>query len=530
MQTFQVIVVGAGPVGLALALDLGQRGVNTLLVDRLAEPSHLPKMERVNPRTMEHFRRLGIAASIRSAGFPARLPMDVFVTTTLADPPLVHHPQPSVQTLVERGAGRNDGSMPAEPYQLISQYTLEPLLRAQVQLQGAVTTLFGWQLAGFTDHGDRVTAELTGPDGSTRVVEAAYLVGCDGGSSPVRKALGVHLRGEAHLMSLTQALIHAPDLYERIRTGRGRHYHFADEHHSFLIVQDDTKHFTLHTVVDEPDDVTARFEALVGFPVDYVVEHAAPWTMRSMVAESYGRGRVFLAGDAAHLMNPAAGLGMNTGIGDAIDIGWKLNAVLAGWAPPRLLTTYESERRPVAIANTAYSRARFDARMVWRSAVSTATVRSAAGRAHIAELADENEAQAGSMEGVELGYTYAASAQQAGIHRPYTAVASVGARLPHVWAEGGTAFQDIISQGVFTVVSVGGDDDAAAAIGAPFVAAGIPVEQLHVPSDAARRVWGADYVVVRPDLHIVWRGDEPDAGLGSVARASIGAGSESRYG
>src|SRR6266511_2472221 len=207
-ETTQVLIVGAGPVGLTLALDLGRRGVRCTLVERNEQAIQLPKMERCNGRTMEIYRRLGIAETIRDAGLPREAPMDVFLTTSLGDAPLAHLPYPSVAAAKADIAAHNDGSRLLEPYQLISQYTLEPLLRSFVEPLPSVTVRFGCELESYAQDAAGVSALVAGG-----TIRAQYLVGCDGGSSTVRKQAGIRLEGRGGIRTLRQALFHCPQLY-----------------------------------------------------------------------------------------------------------------------------------------------------------------------------------------------------------------------------------------------------------------------------------------------------------------------------
>ncbi|MGH3503149.1 MAG: FAD-dependent monooxygenase, partial [Nocardioidaceae bacterium] len=206
MSDPQVVIVGGGPVGLSLAIELGQQGVTCELVDKRPRLGRLPKMERCNARTMEHFRRMGIADRVRAAGLPGDVPMDVFICVgSVVRPPLVHHRYPSVDRFRAMGRRVNDGSLPLEPYQLISQYTLEPLLRDVAENTPRVTVRFGNELVDFDQDDQGVTARVAADDGQVRSVRTAYLVGCDGGNSIIRDRLGIPLRGES-LKEFHQAL------------------------------------------------------------------------------------------------------------------------------------------------------------------------------------------------------------------------------------------------------------------------------------------------------------------------------------
>ena len=283
----QVLIVGAGPVGLTLAIALGQRGVRCILIEQKDAPQFLPKMERCNARTMEIYRRMGIADQIRSAGLPADCPMDVFIVTSLVDPPLLHLPYPSVAQAKAAIAANNDGTLPLEPSQLISQYTLEPLLRSVAETIPHVTVRYGCELVGFSQDAAAVRARVRRSGAPDDEISADYLVGCDGGASFVRRQLGIALSGDANLLQLRQALYRCDDLYERIPIGKGRHYHVADAQSSFLIVQDSTRHFTLHSVVETDRDMASMFETVCAMPVDYEMLYVGQWRQNLLLADRY---------------------------------------------------------------------------------------------------------------------------------------------------------------------------------------------------------------------------------------------------
>ncbi|WP_018697817.1 FAD-dependent monooxygenase [Amorphus coralli] len=519
-----VLVVGAGPVGLTLALDLGRRGVRCTLVEQKEAPQFLPKMERCNARTMEIYRRLGMADAIRAAGYPSDVSMDVFIVTTVIDPPLLHLPYPSVDEAREAIRGTNDGSEPLEPYQLISQYTLEPLLKAACEQLPSLSVRYGHALEDFTQDTEGVTATLRTSAGTTETIHARYMVGCDGGGSLVRKKLGIALAGEGDILRLRQALYRADDLFERIPIGKGRHYHVADDRSTFLIVQDDTRHFTLHSVVETDADMATMFERTVAMPVDYEMLYVGEWKQNLLLADRYREGRVFLAGDAVHLMIPTGGLGMNTGVGDAVDLGWKLAATLAGWGGPELLASYEIERRAVGARNVGASRhaslGRRKWRAAWRPEITEHTPAGAEARRDLASVADIEQRKTNEMIGAELGYRYAGSpliidqegeAPDAGL-MAYEPSSWPGFRLPHAWLDDGTAIQDRIGEGCYTLLILGGADADARSLASAFADLGTPFEAVTLPDRAPRAIYGRDLLLLRPDMHIVWRGNTlPDA-------------------
>src|SRR5215469_15527087 len=342
MADTEVLIVGGGPTGLTLAIDLGKRGVRATLIEQKEKPAFLPKMERINARSMEIYRRLGLAPKIRAAGLRPDVPMDVYIMLALNEPPLLRLHYPSVEEAQKNARATNDGSMPLEPYQLISQYTLEPLLKSVAESIAAINVRFGCEFVSLTQDPRGVTAQVRTLDGKAEDIRAQYLVGCDGGASAVRKQLGIELSGEGNLLALRQALFKCDELFDRLPLsngqgqgpGYGRHYHVADDKATFLIMQDSTRHWTLHSVVDSDDEMKAQFERTIAVPVKYDMLSCAPWRQNLLLADRYGTGRVFIAGDAAHLVIPTGGLGMNSGVGDATDLAWKLAATLRGWGGP----------------------------------------------------------------------------------------------------------------------------------------------------------------------------------------------------
>ena len=526
----QVIIVGAGPVGLTLAIDLGRRGVRCILLEQKDAPQFLPKMERCNARTMEIYRRMGLAQKIRDAGFPRDAPMDVFIVTSLIDPPLLHLPYPSVAQAREQIAACHDGTLPLEPYQLISQYTLEPLLKSVADAMPAIDVRYGCEFVSFTQAPGGVRARVTTGDGSTTELSADYLVGCDGGSSAVRRQLGIKLQGDANLMEFRQALYRCDDLFDRIPIGKGRHYHVADSQATFLIVQDSTRHFTLHSVVDTDADMATMFETTVAMPVKYEMLSVGKWWQNLLLADSYRQDRVFLAGDAVHLVIPTGGLGMNSGVGDAYDLSWKLAATLKGWGGPSLLASYEIERRQIGARNVEASRQASRGRRAWRAAyqpnICDNTAEGAQTRANLARIADVEQRKSNEMIGAELGYRYAGSPivwpESGEAPEPnfmtYLPSTWPGARLPHLWLSDGSALHDRIGDG-YTLLRLAGVDADAAPLAGAFAAYGAPFAVLDIGDDHVREIYGFDFLLLRPDLHVVWRGNrlEDAARLAALA-------------
>jgi len=520
---FDVIVAGAGPVGLVLAIDLGRRGVRTLLVEKDLTTKEWPKMDRSNARTMEIFRRLGFAEEVRELGYPADASMDVLVVTSLSQEPLTVLSYRTVAEHREQIRQARDGSEPLEPYQLVSQNDLEPLLKSIAESTDGVEVRFGCELVGFDQDDDGVSAQLRDASGAASTVRAGYLVGCDGGVSTVRKQLGIPLSGRGGISALLQTTFASDELYDKIPIGKGRHYYFADDQGAGIVVQGSRRQFTLNLRATDDDlDLEQEIRDRLGFDVDFTIVNNRRWKMHLLLADRYREGRVFIAGDAAHLVIPTGGLGMNTGIGDAIDLAWKLAGTVHGWGGPGLLASYEVERRAVGAHNVAAAGWAAEGMFLWQSQVRPEIredgPEGAEARADVAKAARDHHWRIYEMVGAELGYSYAGSALVATedddpgewdtVH--YTPHARPGVRLPHVWLRDGRAVQDVLGPN-YSLLDLTGSADTAE-IESAFAALGAPLQVFRSDEPGARDVYGAPLLLVRPDLHVFWRGTElPDA-------------------
>lgn len=533
-----VIVVGAGPVGLSLAINLGRAGVKTILLERNPEPQFLPKMERCNARSMEMFRRIGLSKKIRDAGLRADCPMDVFIIEDLTKPALLEEKHPSIQRFQEKIRDCQDLSMSLEPYQLVSQYTLEPLLKAEAEALHSVDVRFGHEFVEFAQSDEGVRVHCKTSDAKSVTLSAAYLVGCDGGSSPIRKQLGIRLRGEGGILELQQALFYCEDLFDRLPhgngPGQGRHYHRADTEHTFLIMQDSTKHWSLHATVPDAEAMKRKFEEIVGFPVEYELLSCAPWRQNLLLADRYRQGRVFLAGDSVHLVIPTGGLGMNTGVGDAFDLAWKLIGTIKGWGGPELLDSYEIERRQVGDRNVGASRYANVGRQKWRSIATedifSGTDTGESTKKKLIQVADSEQRKGNRMIGAELGYRYVDSPCIDNIpggpeHRvgEYHPNVWPGSRLPHCWLDDGVALQDLLPE-TYVLLILGNKSLDISKLRQSYEAIGAPVTELRIESNRIRDLYGFDLLVLRPDMHVVWRGADVPQNPKEIASISAGHG------
>jgi hypothetical protein len=379
-----------------------------------------------------------------------------------------------------------------------------------------------------------VSATVQMPNGVTETIRTDYLVGCDGGSSTVRKQLNIPLQGEGNIRKLRQALFHSEDLYERIPMGKGRHYHIAEGPlFPFIILQDSTRHWTLHAQASSDNEMAEIFRNSLGMPVEFEMLSVNEWTQHLLCAERYGERRVFIAGDAAHLVIPTGGLGMNTGVGDAIDLSWKLAATLAGWGGPQLLASYEVERRPIGLRNVKASRAAMSGRLSWRAAydpdIRKNTPEGAAIRAEMAGRFDVEQRKVTEILGIEAGYRYVGSPivwPESGDgpdpdNRQYVPTTWPGARLPHAWLADGTALHDRLGPG-YTLLRPGGTTVDTSNLERALRATGTPLDVLNIPDHAARDIYGYDLLLVRPDLHVAWRGNQVPEDAGKIAAVATG--------
>ncbi len=526
MREFPVVIAGGGPVGMTLARDLARRGIRTLLVERNPTTTRHPKMDITNARSMELFRRLGLAEALRAVAVPEANCFDVSWITGLSGHELHRFRYPSVAQARRLIRERNDGSQPREPAMRVSQVEIEPVLKRAIEGEPLVELRFGTAFEALEQDGEGVTVALRPADGPVERVRCRFLAGCDGGNSMVRQQIGIGLGGQSrvarrymtHFRSDARALLQA--------FGVAWHYQSAA---GTLIAQNDRDIWTLHTRWPDnigPDDVDAPalVRAFAGRDFGFEVLVANAWTPHLLLADAYAKGRVLLAGDAAHQYIPTGGYGMNTGIGDACGLGWKLAATLAGFGGPGLLAAYEAERRPVGARNRdasgRHTRIRMEIGALYAGDLASEHGRAEAGR-RIAALGNaENESF-----GVEMGYAYAGSpvvctdpdAVIPDDPVTYVPTTAPGARLPSVFLDDGTAVYDRLGSW-FTLLCVA--RPASAALVDAARRRGLPLTLLPL-GGGARDVYGESLILVRPDQHVAWRGpscDDPDEGQAIVDR------------
>jgi len=521
MQKIPVLIVGGGPVGLALAGELGWRGVPCLLVEQGDGSIATPKMNEVNVRTMEFCRRWGIADKVHNCPFPRDHARDAVFVTSLTGYELGRIARPAVV-----------GAKP-EPWspmrlQTCSQMWFDPILRQFAQSHAGVQLRYRTRLESFEDGDAGVTAEIIDLEtGRHERIEADYLVGCDGAMSAIREQLGIRLQGQGILGHPVHLFFRAPDLLKRCGKAEGTFFLAIDRNGLWanIRVVDPVNAMWRLMVLDtggkqapESIDRQALIRRAVGKPFEVEWLGLSIWTRRSLVAERYSKNHVFLAGDAVHQLSPTGAMGMNTGIGDVVDLGWKLAAVTQGWGGPNLLASYSDERQPIgvrAIDNTAgfhLSHGNFE------GSFDAIEDDSDEGRALRARLGPELVGEVGRMFrtiGLQLGYRYEdspiivpdGSAPPPDDPETYIASAQPGSRAPHVMLADGNSTLDLYGRN-FVLLRLG----AAAPDGKEIVAAAkerqVPVRVETVAEPEAAKVYERRLVLVRPDGHVAWRGGE----------------------
>lgn len=540
-----VLIVGAGPVGMGLALHLRHLGVSSLLVDRRAVPLRHPRGNSHNARTMEHYRRLGLSKAIRRLGIPRDHPTDVGYFTTLAGYELARLRLPSENEKQIELKNAQPFDQIVEPILRCNQMYVEEFLLSHIRTTREIQCQLGWELASFADKGDCVETVMVDVSSSREVrVDCQYLVGCDGGQSAVRKALGISYSGtpyreQAYAGGLTASTyIRAPALYQRAIRSRCWQYSIVNPRvRSNIVTLDGTSEFLFSTRLKPQDNETER-QAIhrqlvmsMGLELEYEYISHFLWTAgQALVAEQYRQGRVVLAGDAVHLFTPQGGFGMNTGMDDVANLGWKLAALVQNWGGPTLLASYEKERRPIAIRNTnaAQSMARHIGDIPVAEFLLEESPRGACARNETGAALGLLTEEFASL-GIQLGARYEDSninvydAGVSPVDSPHEYVPSSvpGGRAPHIWIKPNlTSLYDLLGHG-FSLLCLGTAERTQ-----PFQEAaerrGLPLKVLSIAMPEARDLYGVDYALLRPDQHVAWRGNEIPQNCDAVVAAVAG--------
>jgi len=535
-----VLIVGGGPVGLALAGELGWRGVPCTLIEKTDGTIEQPKMDLVGIRTMEFCRRWGILDWVRDAPYPLDYPQDYIYVTGLNGYELGREPFP----------GRGFEPCPPESPQKrerVPQDMFDPILRRFAERSGLATLRYNCELVSFQEGPDGVRAEVRDAvTGKTETIEADYMAGADGGASTVREQLGIAMSGNPALTYTTNVMFRCKNFGDLHDKGLGYRFIFIGPEGTWLtiVAVNGGDRFRM-SVVGSPqkinhteDDIRAALKRAMGRDFDYEILSVMRWVRRELVADRYATSRIFIAGDAAHLMSPTGGFGMNTGIGDAVDLGWKLEAAIKGWGGAGLLRSYDAERRPVGLRNVAEAsrnlrrmlstRERLPRPEIFEPGVANDAAREEYGDWFAAIMRHEWFAN-----GVMMGYRYDNSpivwpdgtpAPPDQSH-PYIQTARPGARAPHVWLDDGRSTLDLYGRG-FVLLRLGARPPAAAQILQAAEQRKVPLTWVELTEPNVLAAYERRLVLVRPDGHVTWRADEAPADAGALIDVVRGQGNE----
>jgi 2-polyprenyl-6-methoxyphenol hydroxylase-like FAD-dependent oxidoreductase len=517
MKATSVIVVGAGPVGLGLACDLGQRGVDCVLIEKRDGALNVPKQSMVSARNMEFCRRWGIAQTVRTAVWPESHPRDFVYLASMRGQELLRFKVPSY-------AERSKDDVTPETACPCPQIYFDPILSQHARTFPNVTFRYNTRLDGFSQNESSVAVDVTDmTTGARDTLHARYLIGCDGPAGVVREALGIGLEGLGTIARSVNLFFRSAALSEIHDKGWARFYRMIDESGCWSeLIPIDGKELWRLTVFDEPlsaQDPDALLEKLAGGPFAYEILSVSPWERRDHVAHSYGSGRVFIAGDAAHECSPTGGIGMHTGLEEAVNLGWKLAAMTEGWGGPGLLESYEIERRPVAVRNVELATRSYNAIAAipgWREGM-------AGWQADPAWLSVP--------EHVKLLYGYEGSpicipdgTPAPGIDRErFTPTTYPGTRAPHAWLPDGRSTLDLFGEG-FVLMRLGDQPPDASRLSKAAKARGVPLREITLTEPDVATLYERKLVLVRPDGHVAWRGDDCPADAGAIIERVRGAG------
>lgn len=530
----EVLIAGGGPCGLMLANELGRRGIRTLLVDMKPGTAFNPQANATQARTMEHFRRLGFAQEVRAQGLPADHPTDIAYFTRYTGYELARLSLPTAEQAVRNVRGMTGSWSAAELPHRVSQKFVEAVLRRHAEAHAANDVRYGWQLLEFGDTAEDIVARVQPTAGGTaQEVRARYLVGADGPRSLVRRTLGIPWAGASGVRrdfmggQMFAVYLRAPRFYEVFPHARAWMYVSFNAHRrAFMASVDGRAEFAFHAAVHEGEDADAWGEAdarrvfaqALGREIDIEVLSCGTWTAgHSLVAQSFQRGRVFIAGDAAHLFTPTGGLGYNTAVEDAVNLGWKLASVLRGAAPATLLDSYGPERQPLAVRNTGYARQFADSVGLYpaRPVLEEGSAAGEQERAAASEHLNAHVRLEFNIPGVTFGGRYDGSpviVPDGSVPPPdaanhYVPTACPGGRPPHAWLADGRSLFDTFHV-EWTLLALGPEPPDVTPFTRSSQAMGMDLKVVHHPDPALRELYEAPLALIRPDQIVAWRGSD----------------------
>jgi 2-polyprenyl-6-methoxyphenol hydroxylase-like FAD-dependent oxidoreductase len=550
-----VIIVGGGPCGLVLANELGRRRVRALLFNDRADTSPHPQANATQARTMEHYRRLGFSRRVRTAGLPQSYWPDVAYFTRYTKYELARLEQPPSGEAEDLARGMSGSWSVAELPHRCSQMYIERILRDEAQQLPSVDLRFGWTVTDVADVGDHVEVEATTTGHEVLRFTAAYLVGADGPRSHVRRALEIDYDGRQDSLrpffagAMYSVCFRSADLYRLVpHPPAWQYWSVNPERRGLMNALDGKSSFVFMAQLrpdEDPsgftdDDARGLVHQAMGEPFDLEIVARAPWTAGlALVAERFHAGRVFLGGDAVHLFTPTGGLGYNTAVEDAVNLGWKLAAVVDGWGGDGLLASYERERKPVALRNTAFARMFAESLGGFEvpPEIEEDSERGEAARFWVGEHLTAHARSEFNIPGITLGARYddspliVSDGALPPVDSPnvYQPSACPGGRAPHAWLRDGRSLYDAFGFD-FTLLSFGPDPGAAEPLVDAARERGLPLARLDIADRDLRDLYEADLALVRPDQIVCWRGDQLPADVDALldrvsGRAAVAAGS-----
>ncbi|CAN5753057.1 FAD-dependent oxidoreductase [soil metagenome] len=534
-----VLIAGGGPFGLMLANELGRLGVRSLLVEPKSGTAFNPQANATQARTMEHFRRHGFADEIRALGLPPDHPTDIAYFTRFSQHELARLTLPTAREAAQAVKGTRGSWSAAELPHRVSQKFVEAVLLKHAQKWPTIDIRHGWQLTDFAETAQGVTARITSTDDQQmQQVQARYLVGADGARSMVRQQLGIAWQGSSGVRrqfmggKMFAVYCRVPGFYEAFPHARAWMYVSVNpQRRSFMASVDGQSEFAFHAAIHDGEETDAWTEAdarrvfaeAMGCELPIEVLSMQTWTAgHSLVAERFQQGRVFLGGDAVHLFTPTGGLGYNTAVEDAVNLGWKLAHVVQGRAPARLLDSYEVERKPLAERNTAYAKHFADSVGLFPATpeLEADTPAGAQAREAAAAHLGAHVRLEFNIPGVTFGGRYDGSplivpdgtSPPLDVPNEYIPTATPGGRPPHVWLADGRSLYDafhtgwtLLAPGPQPPLEEGGFVHAAQA-------AGLDLKAVHLDDSELLALYEAPLILIRPDHIVAWRGaDESHA-------------------
>ncbi|WMT77644.1 FAD-dependent oxidoreductase [Bradyrhizobium sp. Ash2021] len=528
MSESEVLIVGAGPVGLTLAIDLAWRGIGVTVVETRAPAAPPePKCNHVAARTMEIFRRLGIVEKIRNAGLPADYPHDISYRTSFTGQELTRIKIPCRRDRFTATDGPDCNWPTPEPPHRINQIFLEPILFEHAAAQSRIRIISRTAVEDVVVEDSSARVNLRDLDsGAVRRQNCRYLIGCDGARSVVRKAIGAELSGDAIVQRVQSTYIRAPGLIDLQQSARAWGTGAINPRRAGMVYAiDGSERWLVHNYMkpgegdfDSVDrDYCLRTILGVDAGFDYEIISKEDWYGRRLIANKFRDRSAFIAGDAAHIWVPYAGYGMNAGIADAMNLSWLLAAHLNGWAPPAILDAYEAERWPITSQVSKFAMSHAEAEIRRRGAVPDEIEdpgpQGERAREEVGRLTYEINVQQYACAGLNFGTYYDRSPIIAydGAEHPaytmdhYTPSTVPGCRTPHLWREDGSSLYDAMGAG-FTLLRFDPTIDVAA-LEAAARARAVPFRILDIEKSRAAIFDGNALVLSRPDQHVAWRGN-----------------------